>query len=121
MAKSVLVVDDEPSILASLEYLMLRTGYRVRTATDGDAALESVATAPPDLILLDINMPKRTGYEVCEIVRANPEWRSIRIIMLTAQARDVEREKGLALGADAYLIKPVASQEVIDCVKRLLE
>ncbi|ALG67191.1 response regulator transcription factor [Beggiatoa leptomitoformis] len=120
MSKTVLVVDDEPNILLSLEFLMKQANYSVRTARDGDEALKAVETAPPDLILLDVNMPKKSGYQVCEIIRANPAWKTIRIVMLTAKGRDIEREKGLALGADEYITKPFATQEVVDKVKELL-
>ncbi len=120
MSKTILVVDDEPNILLSLEFLMKQAKYTVRTARDGEEALKSVESNPPDLMLLDVNMPKRTGYQVCETIRANPEWKNVRIIMLTAKGRDIEREKGLALGADDYITKPFATQEVVNKVKELL-
>lgn len=120
MSKNILVVDDEPNILLSLEFLMKQAKYTVRTARDGEEALKAVAEAPPDLMLLDVNMPKRTGYQVCETIRANPDWKAVRIVMLTAKGRDIEREKGLALGADDYITKPFATQEVVDKVKELL-
>ncbi len=120
MSKQILVVDDEPNILLSLEFLMKQAKYTVKTARDGEEALKAVADAPPDLILLDVNMPKCTGYQVCETIRANPDWQGVRIIMLTAKGRDIEREKGLALGADDYITKPFATQEVVDKVKELL-
>ncbi len=120
MSKTILVVDDEPNILLSLEFLMKQAKYTVRTARDGEEALKSVENSPPDLMLLDVNMPKRTGYQVCETIRANPEWKNVRIIMLTAKGRDIEREKGLALGADDYITKPFATQEVVNKVKELL-
>lgn len=120
MSKTILVVDDEPNILLSLEFLMKQAKYTVRTARDGEEALKSVESSPPDLMLLDVNMPKRTGYQVCETIRANPEWKNVRIIMLTAKGRDIEREKGLALGADDYITKPFATQEVVNKVKELL-
>jgi DNA-binding response OmpR family regulator len=119
-AKSVLVVDDEPNIVLSLEFLMKQAGYRVRTAGDGETALQSIQTEPPDLVLLDVNMPRKSGYEVCEAVRADPKLKQVRIIMLTAKGRDIEREKGLALGADDYVTKPFATQEVVDKVQALL-
>ncbi|OUD11689.1 response regulator transcription factor [Thioflexithrix psekupsensis] len=119
-SKTILVVDDEPNILLSLEFLMKQAKYSVKTARDGEEALKSVEASPPDLMLLDVNMPKRTGYQVCETIRANPNWKSIRIIMLTAKGRDIEREKGLALGADDYITKPFATQEVVEKVKELL-
>ena len=120
MPKTILLVDDEPNIVLSLEFLMKRAGYEVRTASDGDAAIESIKTNPPDLILLDINMAKRDGFEVCQMIRANPAWRNIRVVMLTAKGRDVEREKGLAMGADDYVTKPFSTQEVVDKVRAMV-
>lgn len=120
MTKSILLVDDEPNILLSLEFLMRKAGYEVRTAHDGEAALQAVEQTLPDLILLDVNMPKRDGFDVCQVIRANPLWKGVRIIMLTAKGRDVEREKGLSLGADGYITKPFATQDVVDRVSTLL-
>lgn len=120
MPKTILIVDDEPNIVLSLEFLMKRAQYEVRTAEDGETALAMVAEDPPDLILLDVNMPRRNGYEVCEIIRRHAAWNGIRIVMLTAKGRDVEREKGLALGADDYVTKPFSTQEVVDKVNELL-
>ena len=120
MTRSVLVVDDEPNIVLSLQFLMKQAGFEVRVARDGDEALRAVAEAPPDLILLDVMMPKRDGYEVCQMIRANPDWQHIRIIMLTAKGREVEREKGIALGADDYITKLFSTREVVDRVKHLL-
>lgn len=120
MASKILVVDDEPNILLSLEFLMKHAGFQVRTASDGDAALAAVATEAPDLVLLDVMMPRRDGYEVCQAIRQNPALAHVKIIMLTAKGRDVEREKGLALGADDYIIKPFATQELVNKVKELL-
>ncbi len=120
MSKSILVVDDEPNIVLSLEFLMTQAGYEVSTAADGEAALQRIEAAPPDLVLLDVNIPKRNGYEVCETIRANPAWEGVRIVMITAKGRDVEREKGLALGADDYIIKPFSTHEVVDKVAEVL-
>ena len=120
MGASILVVDDEPNIVLSLEFLMKQAGHRIRVATDGEAALAAMATETPDLVLLDTMMPKRDGYDVCQTIRANPAWSGVRIVMLTAKGRDVEREKGLALGADAYITKPFATREVLERVKQLL-
>jgi len=120
MAASVLVVDDEASIVLSLEFLMKQAGYRVRVANDGEAALAAIAEDPPDLVLLDAMMPKRDGFDVCETVRADPHLSSVRIIMLTAKGRDVERDKGLAVGADDYITKPFSTREVVDRVRQLL-
>ena len=120
MPKSVLVVDDEPNIMLSLEYLMKRAGYEVRTARDGEEALTSILTSPPDLVLLDINIPKRNGYEVCQAVRSNPDLKDVRILMVTAKGREVEIEKGLALGADGYATKPFSTKELAERVAKLL-
>jgi DNA-binding response OmpR family regulator len=120
MAASVLVVDDEASIVLSLEFLMKQAGYRVRVANDGEAALAAIAAEPPDLVLLDAMMPKRDGFDVCQTVRANPAWAGMRIIMLTAKGRDIERDKGLALGADDYITKPFSTREVVERVRQLL-
>ncbi len=121
MAKgSVLVVDDEPNIVLSLEFLLSQAGFEVSTAADGEEALHAIESSPPDLVVLDINMPRVNGYEVCERIRADQRWKGIRVLMLTARGRDVEREKGLALGADDYVTKPFATQEVVDKVRELL-
>jgi DNA-binding response OmpR family regulator len=120
VTRQILVVDDEPSIVLSLEFLMNEAGYAVRTATDGEAALAAIRESPPDLVLLDVNLPKRNGYEVCEAVRANPAWKDVRILMLTAKGRDVERQKGMALGADDYVTKPFSTREVVSKVRAML-
>jgi len=120
MTSKILIVDDEPNIVLSLEFLMKQAGYQVRTATDGEAALEAITQEIPDLILLDVMMPLKTGFEVCQEIRSHPDYRGLKIIMLTAKGRDVEKEKGTALGADDYITKPFAVQEVVDKVAELL-
>jgi DNA-binding response OmpR family regulator len=120
MSQSVLIVDDEPNIVRSLEFLMTKAGYEVRVARDGEQALNEIAKAPPDLVLLDAMMPKRDGFDVCQTIRANPDWAGIRVIMLTAKGRDIEREKGLAMGADDYITKPFSTREVVVQVEKIL-
>jgi DNA-binding response OmpR family regulator len=120
MARKILIVDDEPNIVLSLEFLMKQAGYQVRTAGDGEAGLAAIAADCPDLVLLDVMMPRKNGYEVCQAIRDNPAWQAVRVIMLTAKGRDVEREKGLALGADDYVTKPFSTQEVVEKVRELL-
>ena len=95
---------------------MKKAGYDVRVAHDGEEALAEVRKARPDLILLDVMMPRRNGFDVCEVIRANPDRRTVRIVLLTAKGRDVEREKGLALGADDYITKPFSTREVVERV-----
>jgi DNA-binding response OmpR family regulator len=92
----------------------------VRTAADGEAALAEIAREPPDVVLLDVMMPKIDGFTVCQQIRATPGWEGVRIIMLTARGRDIEREKGLALGADDYITKPFSTQDAIERVARVL-
>lgn len=120
MPKSVLIVDDEPNIVLSLQFLMKKAGFDVRVARDGDEALAAISGSRPDLVLLDVMMPKRDGFDVCQTIRANPEWAATRIIMLTARGRDIEREKGLALGADDYITKPFSTRDVLAQVEKLL-
>lgn len=120
MAKSVLVVDDEPNIVLSLEFLLKQAGFETRVARDGDAALKAVEEAAPDLVLLDVMTPGRDGYDVCQTIRDNPAWKNVKIIMLTARSREVEQEKGLALGADDYVTKPFSTRDLVDRVRRLL-
>lgn len=120
MPASVLVVDDEPNIVLSLEFLMRQAGFDVRTARDGDAALAAIAERPPDLVLLDLMIPGRDGYEICQVIRSDPACARTRIVMLTARSREVEREKGLALGADDYVTKPFSTRDLVERVRQLL-
>ncbi|MGL4284456.1 MAG: response regulator transcription factor, partial [Eubacterium aggregans] len=120
MTYKILIVDDEPNIVLSLEFLMKREGYSVAIAADGDEALAQVKTFSPDLILLDVMMPKKSGYEVCEILRRDPDRSDVKIVMVSAKGREVEIAKGLALGADAYITKPFSTKELVPQVKALL-
>ena len=121
MPKKILIVDDEPNIVIPLQFLMEQNGYSTLVAQSGEEALELISKEKPDLILLDIMLPGVDGFEVCEIVRLNPEWRNTRVIFLTAKGRDVDIAKGMVLGADEYITKPFSNQQIIDTVKRLLE
>lgn len=121
MTHDVLVVDDEPNIVLSLKFLISQQGYEVRTAGNGEEALRALEEKIPDLILLDIMMPKPDGYEVCQKIRATPEWKEIPVIMLTAKGRDVEKQKGFAMGADDYITKPFATQELVSKVRAMLK
>jgi DNA-binding response OmpR family regulator len=120
MSHKILIVDDEPNIVISLEFLMKKEGFTVAVAVDGDAALEQVAAFNPDLVLLDVMMPKKSGYEVCQAIRADPVRAATKVVMLTAKGRESEVAKGLALGANAYVTKPFATKDLVAQVKSLL-
>ncbi|MDD2885921.1 MAG: response regulator [Dechloromonas sp.] len=120
MSKKILIVDDEPNIVISLEFLMKKEGFEVAVATDGDEALAQVASFRPDLLLLDVMMPKKSGYEVCEALRVDPSQAGLLIVMLTAKGRDTEVAKGLAIGADAYVTKPFSTKDLVLKVKDML-
>ena len=120
MAKRVLVVDDEPNIVMSLRFLMEREGFLVEVAASGQAAVAALDREPADLVLLDVMMPELDGFEVCQRIRAKPAWRDNKIVMLTAKGRDVERDKGMALGADAYVTKPFSTRDLVAQVKQML-
>ncbi len=120
MTHKLLVADDEPNIVISLEYLMKREGYDVLVATDGNQALETIRREQPALVLLDVMMPGKTGFEVCQAVRADPALEGVRILMLTAKGRDTDISKGLALGANAYMTKPFSTRELVQKVAEML-
>ena len=113
MSKTVLIADDEPNIVISLEFLLEQAGYQVLVAHDGQEALEAIQRQPPDLVLLDVMLPRLSGFDVCQKIRENPDWQHMRIVMLTAKGREVEIRKGLALGANAYITKPFSTQELL--------
>ena len=120
MVHKILIVDDEPNIVISLEFLMKKEGFEVAVANDGEEALARVASFNPDLMLLDVMMPKKSGFEVCEALRADPQRAGLQIVMLTAKGRDTEVAKGLALGADAYVTKPFSTKDLVAKVKAML-
>ncbi len=121
MQKRILIVDDEINIVISLEFLIKQAGYAIQIARDGEEALTFVDSYQPDLILLDVMMPKINGFEVCRRIREDSTKQHIKIIMLTAKGREVEMTKGLDLGADDYVIKPFSTKELLSKVKQHLE
>ena len=120
-SRKVLIVDDEPNIVTALEFLFRRSGYDVRLATNGAEALEMVDAFRPDVVLLDVMMPVKSGYEVCQAMRERPELAGIRIVMLSAKGSEAEVSKGLSLGADLYVTKPFSTQELVATIDRLFE
>jgi DNA-binding response OmpR family regulator len=120
MTRRVLIVDDEPSIVISLEFLLKREGYTVSVARDGEEGLAAICAQRPDLVVLDVMMPKIDGFAVLTAVRADPDLAATRILMLTAKGREAEQKKGLSLGADAYMAKPFSTHELVAKAKQLL-
>jgi DNA-binding response OmpR family regulator len=119
MPAKVLIVDDEPNIVVSLQFLMRKGGFETSVARDGEEALLEAERFRPDLVLLDVMMPRKDGYEVCQQLRSSG-WDDLKIVMLTAKGRESEITKGLALGADAYVTKPFSTSDLVDTVTRLL-
>ncbi len=118
--KKILAVDDEPNILLSLEYILEQEGYDVHVARDGEEALEVAARVRPDLILLDVAMPRRDGYEVCRLLRQREDLASVRVLMLTAKGQPLERKKGLEVGADVYVTKPFSADDLLEKIRTAL-
>lgn len=119
--KKILAVDDEPNILMSIEFILEMEGYEVHTARDGDEALEAALRIQPDLILLDINMPRKDGYEVCRIIRENVTMAGTKVIMLTAKGQSLEKKKGIEVGADEYVTKPFGTEDLLEKIRALIE
>lgn len=120
MTHKILIADDEPNIVISLEYLMKREAYEVTVARDGQEAIDAILRERPDLVLLDVMMPRKTGFEVCQEVRANEQIKDTLILMLTAKGRETDVAKGLALGANAYITKPFSTKELMRRVREML-
>lgn len=120
MAKRVLIADDEPNIVTSLEFLMEQAGYETQVAANGQEALDLATSFRPDLVLLDVMVPIRSGYEVCQRLKSDPATHGIKIVMVSAKGRDVEVAKALELGADAYITKPFSTRELVAKVREML-
>ena len=119
-ARKVLIADDEPNILISLEFLMKREGYEVHVARDGPEALAAIQRERPDLVLLDVMMPGKSGFEVCAAVRSDEALAGVKILMLTAKGRDTDVAQGLGVGADGYMTKPFSTKELAARVREML-
>ena len=120
MAARILIAEDEDSIVASLEFLMRRAGFDTSVARDGDAAVAQLAEFRPDLVLLDVMLPGRSGYEVCRAIRGDPAMTGTRVLMLTARGGSGDRVRGLEAGADGYMSKPFSTKELVARVRALL-
>ncbi len=120
MSKKILVVDDEPFVLRSLTYVLAKNGYEAFTARDGEEALKLLQKMKPDIMFLDVMMPKCSGYEVLRRIRENPEFDSIYIIMLSAKSQERDREKSLALGANEFMTKPFSPSRILQRIQEIL-
>lgn len=118
--KRILVVDDEPFILKSLAFVLKKEGFDVETASNGLEALELLGSRKPDLVFLDVMMPKMNGLELCRTMRNDPSLKDIYVIILTAKGQESDREKGMMIGADEYMTKPFSPSHVVQRVKDLL-
>lgn len=121
MSKEILIVDDEPGVVVAIQFLMEQQGHNVLVAQRGEDALELIYKYKPDLVILDIMLPGISGWEVCEIIRLNPDYRNVKIIFLTARSAETEIARGLSLGADAYITKPFSNDRLVARVNELLE
>jgi len=120
MARKILVVDDETELLKAISILLKTSGYEVITAQDGQEGLEKAKSLSPDLIVLDVLMPKMDGYEVCRMLKFDEKYKSIPIIMLTAKVQDIDKAMGKKVGADDYLTKPFETRDLVDKIKKHL-
>ena len=119
--KRILVVDDEPHVVRSLTFVLKKEGYDVSSATDGEEAIAKVRESKPNIMFLDVMMPKKNGYQVCQEIKDDPSLSDIYIIMLTAKGQEADREKGLGLGADEFITKPFSPMKIIERVGELLK
>ena len=120
MAARILIAEDEESIVASLEFLMRNAGFETRVARDGERTIALLGEWSPHLVLLDIMLPGRSGFEVCRVLRADPRLRDIRVLMLTAKGGARDEARGMDAGADDYMTKPFSTKELVQRVRALL-
>ncbi len=120
LAVDILIAEDEPSILESLDFILRRAGWSISSVTDGDAALEAVRRLKPRLVVLDVMLPKRSGFDVLKQIRADSETQSLPVLILTAKGQQQDRRIAEQLGADVFVTKPYANAEVVGAVRQLL-
>ncbi|MEO8101277.1 MAG: response regulator, partial [Betaproteobacteria bacterium] len=116
----ILIADDEPAIAVSLEFLLSNDGYETRVARDGHEALKSARDFLPDLIVLDLMLPRMSGLDVCRVLRADPQQGRLKVLMLTARGGTKDLARGQAAGVDAYQVKPFSTQDLLAQIRRLL-
>jgi DNA-binding response OmpR family regulator len=118
--RKVLIVEDEPHIVLSLEFLLQRAGYETAAAVDGEDGLAQVRRLHPDVVLLDVMLPRINGHDVCRAIKADPDLWDVPVIMLSAKGQEVEVMKGLELGAAAYVTKPFGNAEILEAIRAVL-
>jgi two-component system, OmpR family, response regulator len=120
LAVDILIAEDEPSILESLDFILRRAGWSISSVTDGEAVLGTLRRAPPKLVVLDVMLPKRSGFDILKQIRADDVLRTLPVLILTAKGQAKDRRTAEELGADGFVTKPYANAEVIDEVRRLI-
>lgn len=118
--ETILVVDDSPTEMRLVAGSLLRQGYRVLTARDGEEALEKIALERPRLVVLDVILPKKNGFQVCRTIKTTPDWQTVKVLLLTSKSQESDRFWGLKQGADDYMTKPFADVDLLASVARLL-
>lgn len=121
MAKRVLLIEDEPNIIEAISFILSRDGWTVHTHADGETAMTKVRATPPDLIILDVMLPGRSGFDILRDLRADPETQAIPVMMLTARGQAKDRELATRLGASQFMTKPFSNAEVRDTVRALMD
>ena len=121
MGKRVLLIEDEPNIIEAISFILSRDGWTVHTHEDGQTAMDKVRALPPDLIILDVMLPGRSGFDILRDLRADPVGQAIPVMMLTARGQDKDRDLALRLGANHFMTKPFSNAEVRDHVRNLIE
>lgn len=121
MSVDILIVEDEPSILDSLDFILKRAGWNISAVTDGDAAIAAVSELRPKVLVLDVMLPKKSGFEVLKHLRAQPTSKDLPILMLTAKGQQQDRRIAEELGANGFVTKPYSNSEVVDAVRQLME
>jgi two-component system OmpR family response regulator len=120
LATDILIAEDEPSILESLDFILRRAGWTIVSVTDGDAVIDSVIKLRPRVVVLDVMLPKRSGFDILKQIRANPDTTATPVLILTAKGQQQDRRIAADLGADGFVTKPYANAEVVGAVRRLL-
>jgi DNA-binding response OmpR family regulator len=120
LALDILIAEDEPSILESLDFILKRAGWSIESVTDGDAVLIALRRSRPRMVVLDVMLPKRSGFEVLKQIRADAATRDLPVLILTAKGQAQDKRTAEELGADGFVTKPYANAEVVGAVRRLL-